>query len=173
VLLDWPQPHHLWIGRNRGDSCSQRSANARKHPCWHPGIRPELRFPRRAAQPRIVSVARIRLDSRKSGRPFKGIFCGDISEIAVGTLIKVRAHSFWGFPRPRSRGKALGRGSRFEGGKRLTYSPAKPGRPSGPRLRYQRSYSPRVVGGKVMTPADVRLLHTLHAGDRESLGNVR
>jgi hypothetical protein len=22
VLLDWPQPHHLWIGRNRGDSCS-------------------------------------------------------------------------------------------------------------------------------------------------------
>jgi hypothetical protein len=25
-------------------------------------------------------------------------------------------------------------------------------RPSGPRVRYQRSYSPRVVGGKVMTP---------------------
>jgi hypothetical protein len=20
VLLDWPQPHHLWIGRNPGDS---------------------------------------------------------------------------------------------------------------------------------------------------------
>jgi hypothetical protein len=45
------------------------------------------------------------------------------------------------------------------GGTRLTYSPSKPGRPSGPRLRYQRSYSPRVVGGKVMTPADLRRLH--------------
>jgi hypothetical protein len=32
------------------------------------------------AQTRIVSVGRIRLDSRKSVRPFKGIFCGDISE---------------------------------------------------------------------------------------------
>ena len=59
---------------------SQRSTNARKHPCWHPGIRPELRFPHAAAQTRIVSVARIRLDSRKSVRPFKGIFCADVSE---------------------------------------------------------------------------------------------
>ena len=59
---------------------SQRSTNARKHPCWHPGIRPELRFPRRAAQPRIVSVARIRLVCRKSVRLFKGIFCADVSE---------------------------------------------------------------------------------------------
>src|SRR5215831_14941835 len=40
-------------------------------------IRPELRFPHAAAQTRIVSVARIRLDSRKSVRPFKGIFCDD------------------------------------------------------------------------------------------------
>jgi hypothetical protein len=32
----------------------------------------------------------------------------------------------------------------------LTHSPTKPGRPSGPRSRYQRSYSPRVAGGKVM-----------------------
>jgi hypothetical protein len=29
------------------------------------------------------------------------------------------------------------------GGKRLTYSPFKPGRPAGPRVRYQRSYSAR------------------------------
>jgi hypothetical protein len=42
------------------------------------------------------------------------------------------------------------------GGTRLTYSPSKPGRPSGPRVRYQRSYPPRIVGGKVMTPADLR-----------------
>ena len=51
------------------------------------------------------------------------------------------------------------------GGTRLTYSPSKPGRPSGPRLRYQRSYSPRVMTlppttrGEVMTPADLRRLH--------------
>src|SRR5258708_27873057 len=45
------------------------------------------------------------------------------------------------------------------GGTRLTYSPFKPGRPSGPRVRYQRSYSPRVVDGKIMTPADLRRLH--------------
>ena len=45
------------------------------------------------------------------------------------------------------------------GGRRLTYSPSKPGRPPGPRSRYQRSHSPRVGGGKVMTPADLRRLH--------------
>jgi hypothetical protein len=33
-----------------------------------------------AAQTRIVSVARLRLDPRKSVRPFKGIICGDIPE---------------------------------------------------------------------------------------------
>ena len=26
-------------------------------------------------------------------------------------------------------------------------------------MRYQRSYSPRIIGGKVMTPADLRRLH--------------
>ena len=40
----------------------------------------ELRIANVAAQTRIVSVARIRLDSRKSVRPFKGIICADISE---------------------------------------------------------------------------------------------
>ena len=37
-------------------------------------------FPSGAAQTRIVSAARIRLDPRKSVRSFKGIICGDISE---------------------------------------------------------------------------------------------
>jgi hypothetical protein len=37
-------------------------------------------FPQRRSSTRIVSVARIRLDSRKSVRSFKGIICGDISE---------------------------------------------------------------------------------------------
>ena len=46
------------------------------------------------------------------------------------------------------------------GGRRLTYSPTRPGqRPSSPRTRYQRSYSPRFVGGHIMTPADLRRLH--------------
>ena len=41
---------------------------------------PELRIPDAAAQTRIVSKARIRLDSRKSVRSFKEIICVDISE---------------------------------------------------------------------------------------------
>ena len=51
---------------------------------------PELRIPNAAAQTRMVSVAKIRLDRRKSTRLFKGIICDDISEIAVGTLITER-----------------------------------------------------------------------------------
>ena len=49
-------------------------------PCGDPGVRPELRIPDGAAKTRMVSVARIRPDSRKSVRPFKGIICADISE---------------------------------------------------------------------------------------------
>src|SRR5215468_10730226 len=41
---------------------------------------PELRITGAAAQTRMVSVARIRLVSRKSTRLFKGIICDDISE---------------------------------------------------------------------------------------------
>ena len=37
-------------------------------------------YPRAAAHTRMVSVARIRPDSRKSVRPFKGMICDDISE---------------------------------------------------------------------------------------------
>jgi len=43
-------------------------------------VGPELRITGAAAQPRMVSVARIRLVSRKSTRLFKGIICDDISE---------------------------------------------------------------------------------------------
>jgi hypothetical protein len=55
---------------------------------WH---RLELRLPNAAAQTRIVSVARIRLDSRKSVRPFKGIICADISEFESYHL----SHAVW------------------------------------------------------------------------------
>ena len=57
---------------------------------------PELRIPGAAAQTRVVSMAGIRLDSRKSVRSFKGIICVDISEFesympshAVGSLWRV------------------------------------------------------------------------------------
>ena len=42
--------------------------------------RPERHFPSGAAQTRVVSAARIRLDPRKSVRSYKGIIYGDISE---------------------------------------------------------------------------------------------
>jgi hypothetical protein len=48
----------------------------RKHP--DPGKSPSCASV--ALRTRIVSVAGIRLDHRKSVRPFKGIFCPDISE---------------------------------------------------------------------------------------------
>ena len=57
--------------------------------CSNRGTGSELRIPNAAAQTRIVSKARIRLDSRKSVRSFKGIICVDISEIAVDTVITV------------------------------------------------------------------------------------
>jgi hypothetical protein len=70
VLLNWPPPGHLWIGtKSRHVLLPQRVTNARA------SIPAET-----AAQTRIVSVDRIRLDPWKSVRPFKGIFCHDISE---------------------------------------------------------------------------------------------
>ena len=57
------------------------------------GRRSELRIPGIAAQTRMVSLARIRLASRKSPRIFKRIICDDVSEFeshmpsqAVGSL---------------------------------------------------------------------------------------
>src|SRR5262249_45991229 len=70
VLLNWPPPGHLWIGtKSRHVLLPQRVTNASA------SIPAET-----AARTRIVSKARIRLDHRKSVRPFKGIFCHDISE---------------------------------------------------------------------------------------------
>ncbi len=58
-----------------------RGQRRRKTLAEDPGsTRPELRIPSGAAQTRVVSVASIRLDSRKSMRSFKGIICADISE---------------------------------------------------------------------------------------------
>src|SRR2546429_1904021 len=73
VLLDWPPPDHLGIGRKRGNSCQ------RKHPA-EILARGSSYAPTVSAQTRIVSAAGIRLDHRKSVRPFKGIFCNNISE---------------------------------------------------------------------------------------------
>jgi hypothetical protein len=46
----------------------------------------ERHFPSGAAQTRIVSLARIRLNPRNSVRHFKGIICGDISEFESSLL---------------------------------------------------------------------------------------
>ena len=73
VLLDWPPPDHLGIGRKRGNSCQ------RKHPAAILAVGSSYP-PTVAAQTRIVSAAGIRLDHRKSVRPFKGRFCNNISE---------------------------------------------------------------------------------------------
>src|SRR5262245_46674072 len=73
VLLDWPPPDHLGIARKRGNSCQ------RKHPAEILALGSSYASTV-TAQTRIVSAAAIRLDHRKSVRPFKGIFCNNISK---------------------------------------------------------------------------------------------
>src|SRR6516165_12363566 len=66
VLLALPPAECLWT-----NVCA-RARDA--------GRRSELRIPGIAAQTRMVSLARIRLVSRKSPRIFKRIICDDVSE---------------------------------------------------------------------------------------------
>ena len=86
VLLVLPPVDHLWIERDRGQFMPSRRrrmmANVRAERLLKIPAEPspELRIPGAAAQTRIVSKARIRLDSRKSVQSFKGIICLDISE---------------------------------------------------------------------------------------------
>jgi hypothetical protein len=85
VLLVLPPADHLWIERDRGQFACHLSDAAMqiddsRTPAEILATGPELRIPGAAAQTRMVSVARIRLDSRKSARPFKEMICGDISE---------------------------------------------------------------------------------------------
>ena len=83
VLLALPPADHLLIERDRGQFVPSRR---RRHDGQRRLLKipaepsPELRIPNAAAQTRMVSVARIRLVSRKSPRLFKGIICDDISE---------------------------------------------------------------------------------------------
>src|SRR5262249_55689347 len=86
VLLALPPADHLLIERERGQFVPSRRrrmmANARAERLLKIPAEPspELRIPGAAAQTRVVSMAGIRLDSRKSARAFKGIICDDISE---------------------------------------------------------------------------------------------
>jgi hypothetical protein len=86
VLLVLPPADHLWIGSNRGQFVPSRRRRTRANVRAERSLKipaepaPSCVSPGTAAQTRIVSVARIRLDSRKSVRPFKEIICGDISE---------------------------------------------------------------------------------------------
>src|SRR5258708_3218953 len=99
VLLALPPADHLLIERDRGQFVPSRRrrmmANVRAERLLKIPAEPspELRIPGAAAQTRVVSVAKIRLDRRKSTRLFKGIICDDISEFeshmpshAVGSL---------------------------------------------------------------------------------------
>src|SRR5215469_10233581 len=93
VLLALPPADHLLIERDRGQFVPSRRrrmmANARAERLLKIPAEPRAAYPGAAAQTRVVSLAGIRLDSRKSVRPFKGIICDDISEIAVDTVIAV------------------------------------------------------------------------------------
>src|SRR5262249_16425559 len=86
VLMALPPADHLLIERARGQFVASRRrrmmANARAERLLKIPAEPspELRIPGAAAQTRVVSMAGIRLDSRKSVRSFKGIICDDISE---------------------------------------------------------------------------------------------
>jgi hypothetical protein len=68
-------------GHDRGDLTADQISRQRRQPVivkFPPG--PSCVSRNVAAHTRMVSVARIRLDFRKSARPFKGIICGDVSE---------------------------------------------------------------------------------------------
>jgi hypothetical protein len=71
----WPDG---WVGREK--DVRDVTALCEKFGIDNPLVTLELRISNAAAQTRIVSKARIRLDFRKSVRSFKGIICGDISE---------------------------------------------------------------------------------------------
>jgi hypothetical protein len=78
-ILSFPKTRSGRIRAVKGEIKHHRMArltNDRLEPCR---ARPELHLPSPAAQTRIVSVARIRLDFWKSVRSFKGLFCDDIS----------------------------------------------------------------------------------------------
>jgi hypothetical protein len=67
--------HHLWIGRNRGNSCpfSGIDQRPREHACRVLALDPTA-YPHGAAQTRIVSVARIPLDPGNLSHLSKGYF---------------------------------------------------------------------------------------------------
>ena len=85
VLLALPPADHLLIERDRGQFVPSRRrrmmANVRAERLLKIPAEPSPELvPGAAAQTRMISVAKIRLDRRKSTRLFKGIICDDISE---------------------------------------------------------------------------------------------
>src|SRR5262245_56458443 len=86
VLLALPPADHLLIERDRGQFLPSRRrrmmANVRAERLLKIPAEPspELRIPCAAAETRVVSMAVIRLDCRKSVQSFKGIIYDDISQ---------------------------------------------------------------------------------------------
>jgi hypothetical protein len=81
VLLDWPPPDHLWIGtKSRQFLPSQRSSNVRaRMPAEILALGPSSVSPRRSSNANSL-CGQNSAASRESVRPFKGIFCDDVSE---------------------------------------------------------------------------------------------
>jgi hypothetical protein len=84
--MEWsPWPEFGSDPRNPRESRPAQASLPRSWPT------PELRIPNAAAQTRMVSMAGIRLRTRESARPFKGIICDDISEFESD----MPSHAVW------------------------------------------------------------------------------
>src|SRR5260221_14722999 len=76
VLLVLPPPDHLWIGRNRGNSCHLRPITLAEIPATGP----ELRIPTAAAQTRIISGGEVWSIQRELSQYLKYMARARISE---------------------------------------------------------------------------------------------
>src|SRR4051812_609862 len=76
VLLDWPQPYHLWIGRKSrpfvpSPPMQLDEQRSRNEACSDPGTGSELPIPMPAAQTRIVSGGPFGQAERRLSRDLK------------------------------------------------------------------------------------------------------
>src|SRR5260221_14102371 len=90
VLLVLPPPDHLWIGRNRGNSCHLRPITLTEIPATGP----ELRIPTAAAQTRIISGGEVWPIQRELSRHLKYMARARISEFESSQA----SHAVWSPP---------------------------------------------------------------------------
>jgi hypothetical protein len=84
VLLNWPRLDHLWIGQNRGNSCHRSDGssmtNVRARTLAEVLARGRAASPGRRSSNANSLCGQNSAGSGQSERPFKGIFCDDVSE---------------------------------------------------------------------------------------------